>query len=101
VERGTGGTPGTGGTIEVVVSDDGVGVPPEDLPRIFEPFFRADRARTRQHGGQGAGLGLSIVSRIMQAQGGSVRAAAGAGGGLEVTLSFVEAGNRGEADPDR
>lgn len=83
---------GTAGTIDVVVSDDGVGVPPEDLPRIFEPFFRADRARTRQHGGPGAGLGLSIVSRIMRAQGGSVRAAAGARGGLDVTLSFVDAG---------
>jgi signal transduction histidine kinase len=89
------------GMVDVVVSDNGVGVPPEDMPRIFEPFFRADRARTRQHGGSGAGLGLSIVSRIMQAQGGSVRAAAAVGGGLEVTLSFVEAGNRGEADPDR
>jgi signal transduction histidine kinase len=89
------------GAVTVVVSDDGVGVPAEDLPRIFEPFFRADRARTRQNGGSGAGLGLSIVSRIMQAQGGSASAAAAPGGGLEVTLSFVMAGNDGEANPDR
>jgi signal transduction histidine kinase len=76
--------------IDVVISDDGAGVSAEDLPRIFEPFFRADRARTRR-GGPGAGLGLSIVRRIMQAQGGSARAAAGPGGGLEVTLTFAEA----------
>jgi signal transduction histidine kinase len=83
-----------GQAVELVVSDDGGGVSAEDLPRIFEPFFRADRARTRQHGGSGAGLGLSIVSRIMKAQGGSVRAAAAAGGGLEVTLTFAKADER-------
>ncbi len=87
--------------VEVAVSDDGAGVAAEDLPRIFAPFFRADRARTRQHGGSGAGLGLSIVSKIMQAQGGSVRAAAGPDGGLEVTLSFVEAEDSAKADLDR
>ncbi|MGA2765503.1 MAG: HAMP domain-containing sensor histidine kinase [Spirochaetia bacterium] len=86
--------------VEVVVSDDGAGVAAEDLPRIFEPFFRADRARTRGHHGSGAGLGLSIVSRIMQAQGGSVRAAPGPAGGLQVTLVFLEAENSVEADPD-
>jgi histidine kinase len=88
-----------GGGVEVAVADDGAGVSVEDLPRIFEPFFRADRARTRPHGGSGAGLGLSIVSRIMQAQGGSARAGAGPAGGLEVTLTFAEAENSGKADP--
>jgi signal transduction histidine kinase len=82
------------GRVEVTVADNGAGVPSEDLPRIFEPFFRGDRARTRSHGGTGAGLGLSIVRKLMEAQGGSVRAAAAAGGGLEVTLTFVEAGER-------
>ena len=89
-----------GGGVDIVVSDDGAGVSAEDLPRIFEPFFRADRARARPHGGSGAGLGLSIVHRIMQAQGGSVRAAARPAGGLEVILSFVEAENGVEANPD-
>ena len=93
------------GGIDVAVRDNGVGVSAEDLPRIFEPFFRADRARTRQRGGYGAGLGLSIVSSIMQAQGGSARAAANAAGGLEVTLSFAKAengveDNGVEANPD-
>jgi len=69
--------------------DNGVGVAAEDLPRIFEPFFRADRARSH---GSGAGLGLAVVRKIMAAQGGSSRAGIGPAGGLEVTLSFVEAG---------
>ena len=88
------------GTVEVVTRDDGVGVSAEDLPRIFEPFFRGDRARTRQRGGAGAGLGLAIVRKVMQAQGGSARAAAAPGGGLEVTLTFQEAVDRGQTDPD-
>jgi len=83
------------GAIELAVADDGVGVSAEDLPRIFEPFFRADRARGRPAGSSGAGLGLSIVSRIMQAQGGSVRAGNGPAGGLEVVLTFAEPGSRG------
>jgi signal transduction histidine kinase len=80
------------GMVELSVSDDGAGAAPEDLPRLFEPFFRGDRARTRGSGGPGAGLGLSIVKKIMSVQGGSVRAAASPSGGLEVTLSFREAG---------
>jgi histidine kinase len=85
----------TAGVVEFAVSDDGAGVAAEDLPRIFEPFFRGDRSRTRGSGGSGAGLGLSIVHKIMTAQGGSVRAAAGPAGGLEVTLSFKEAKSGG------
>jgi len=87
-------------TVDVIVSDDGAGVDAADLPRIFEPFFRADRARSRQQGGAGAGLGLSIVRKLMEAQGGSVRAASVPGAGLEVTLTFPEAENGGEANPD-
>ena len=80
--------------VHVAVSDDGMGVSPDDLPRIFEPFFRADRSRARQPGKTGAGLGLSIVRKIINSQGGSVRAAAAATGGLEVTLTFAEATGR-------
>ncbi len=97
---GASGAGGAAGTVEVAVRDDGAGVSAEDLPRIFDPFFRADRARTRQGGGSGAGLGLAIVQKIMHAQGGSVRAAASPTGGLEVTLSFLKADNGVEANPD-
>ena len=58
------------GRVEVWVQDDGPGIPPEARERIFERFFRVDRARARESGG--TGLGLSIVKHIVQAHGGEV-----------------------------
>jgi signal transduction histidine kinase len=66
------------------VSDDGSGVPEEDLPRLFERFYRADHARSSR----GTGLGLAIVKHVVAAAGGSVEATATSGGGLTVTCSF-------------
>ena len=60
--------------------DDGTGVTPEDLPRLFERFFRSDRARASR----GTGLGLAIVKHIVTAAGGTVAARAGAEGGLVI-----------------
>jgi two-component system phosphate regulon sensor histidine kinase PhoR len=58
------------GKVEVWVRDDGPGIPPEARERVFERFFRLDRARSRETGG--TGLGLSIVKHIIQAHGGEV-----------------------------
>jgi signal transduction histidine kinase len=52
------------------VSDRGIGIPEEDLPRIFEPFFRSERSRSRGTGG--VGLGLTLAKRIIEAHGGTI-----------------------------
>jgi signal transduction histidine kinase len=69
---------------ELRASDNGSGVDDEDLPRLFERFYRADRAR----GSRGTGLGLAIVKHVVGAAGGSVEAARSPGHGLSITCTF-------------
>jgi len=73
-------------TVRVAVSDTGMGIPQDDLPHVFERFYRVDKSRSRANGG--AGLGLSIALSIVQTHGGqmSVRSAVGKGTTFEVVL---------------
>lgn len=85
--------------IEVRVRDDGVGIPAADLPRIFEPFFRVDRSRSKKTGGHG--LGLSLCRRIVRAHGGDVTARSdGSARGTTFVIAIpVNAATRGTSAP--
>jgi two-component system, OmpR family, phosphate regulon sensor histidine kinase PhoR len=72
--------------VEILASDSGVGVSKADLPRLFERFYRADRARASR----GTGLGLAIVKHIVTSAGGRVGAASRRGGGLEIRIAFPD-----------
>jgi signal transduction histidine kinase len=70
----------------ITVADDGPGVPPEDLPQLFEPFYRAEQSRSKATGG--LGLGLMLVKQIVEAHGGRIAAANRPQGGLRVTIDL-------------
>jgi signal transduction histidine kinase len=77
---------GTGQVAELMVCDDGPGVPGEQLTLIFDRFYRADPSRSR--GAGGAGLGLAIARSVVQAHGGEVSASERPGGGLCVRITL-------------
>ena len=70
--------------VVIIISDNGSGVREEDLPLLFEPFFRTDDSRTRSTGG--FGLGMAIAAACVQAHNGTMEAANRQEGGLEITL---------------
>jgi heavy metal sensor kinase len=83
-----------GGMAVVTVEDTGIGIPAEHLPRVFERFYRVDRARTRMEGG--TGLGLSIARSIVAAHGGMIDMTSAAGQGTVCIVTLPQ-----QADDNR
>jgi two-component system sensor histidine kinase SenX3 len=83
------------GIVEIAVTDQGVGIPEEDLDRVFERFYRIDQARSRHTGG--SGLGLSIVKHVVQNHGGDVRVWSQVGNGSTFTIRLPEASHSSQA----
>jgi signal transduction histidine kinase len=75
----------------IVVRDRGVGIAEEDLPRVFEPFYRVDQSRSKDTGGYG--IGLSLVKRIVEAHGGAITVESRLGEGTTVVVSVPTAQN--------
>ena len=83
------------GRVRVSVADSGIGIPPEDTARIFERFYRVDRARSRALGG--TGLGLSIVKHLVQAMGGEISVKSALGKGSTFTFTLPSTAEEGAA----
>ena len=75
---------------EITIKDNGKGIPEEDLPYIFNRFYRVDKSRTRSLGGYG--LGLSIVQELVQAQEGTIRVESKLNIGTTFILTFKNLG---------
>jgi two-component system OmpR family sensor kinase len=72
-----------GGEAVLGVSDGGSGIPPQELERIFDPFYRGTTARARE---SGFGLGLALARRVVEAHGGTIRATNVDGGGARIEM---------------
>jgi len=78
-----------GGEVSISVADTGIGIPAEDLPRVFERFYRVDRARSRDSGG--TGLGLSLVRHVVERTNGSIEVSSEEGAGTTFRMTLPRA----------
>jgi len=78
-----------GGKVAISIADSGIGIPSEDVPRIFERFYRVDKARSREVGG--TGLGLSIVKHVIEQMQGTVSVESQLNKGSKFTVVLPEA----------
>ena len=85
--------PGASGEVSITISDTGVGIPSQDLPRIFERFYRVDKGRSRQVGG--TGLGLTIVKHVIERMNGTIEVQSQLRYGSTFTVRLPPATNAG------
>jgi signal transduction histidine kinase len=82
------GTRDAAGTVLIEVIDQGIGIPADDVPRIFERFFQVDNTATRRFGG--TGMGLALVRRVVRAHGATVGVETQVGSGTRILLRWPE-----------
>ena len=94
------------GSVAVAISDEGIGIPPDDVPKIFSDFHQLDGSETRSYGG--LGLGLAFVARIIEAHGGKIEVDSRVGEGTTMTIRLPaakrarsEGGPAGETDVEQ
>ena len=79
-------TEGAGEKVRLTIADEGPGIPPEDLPHVFEQFYRGEKSRNRASGG--SGIGLSLAKSFVEAQGGHIEARNRPQGGAEFVVEI-------------
>jgi signal transduction histidine kinase len=85
--------------VEVSVRDTGEGIPSQDLPHIFERFYRGDASRSRNRDKGGAGLGLAIAQGIVHAHGGDIGVESQVGKGTQFTFYLPASSPKGFKNP--